>query len=175
MHFGQAVALSVLITLACPLAGKATTLNEVKVATRVVDFVATPPRGQTSLAVFYDGQNRISADDAKAILGWLTSGAAAARVEFVPTLVDLRHTREIRPFSVAVVADGTDAFFDRIFSYAQRNHTLTLSSDMGCVRADRCAVGVTGTPRVEVVISHQAADACGIVFSEAFRMMVTEN
>ena len=51
---------------------------------------------------------------------------------------------------------------------------LVLSSALDCVRAGNCTVGIASTPRVEVIVSTQQAQASGIQFSEAFRMMVTE-
>jgi hypothetical protein len=45
---------------------------------------------------------------------------------------------------------------------------------MGCVRSDRCVVGVSTSPRVEIVVSRAAAKAAGVSFSQAFRVMIRE-
>lgn len=174
MFRSLAAGLSLLTCVVFPCSGEATTLNEVKVAIRVVDFMANPPRGRTPLAIFFDGQNQRSVEDARAIMTWLSTEAAST-IDFVPTLVDLRQWDQGRVFPVAIVAGAANGYFAYIFDYARHNHTLTLTADLACVRNAMCAVGISGVPRVEVVISRQAAAACGIVFSEAFRMMVTEN
>jgi hypothetical protein len=45
---------------------------------------------------------------------------------------------------------------------------------MGCVRSGRCVVGVSTSPRVEIVVSRAAAKAAGVSFSQAFRVMIRE-
>lgn len=155
--------------------GSATTLNELKVGLRVVEFMTSPPRGRTALALIYDGQSKTSVDDANAMLGWLKSGVDLGKADFVPTLVDIRQLNEKPGFKVGIVAAGMEANYSHVLDYARKNRTLTISADFSCARAGLCAVGVSSNPRVDVIISRQAALSCGIEFSEAFRMMVTEN
>lgn len=171
----SAVGMLFLILVILPGSGHATTLNELKVAVRVVDFLANPLRGQTPFALLYDAQNKASADDAQAILTWLGSGAATGKAELRPILVDIHQLDENKNFRVGFIAAGMETHYGRIFDYARRNRTLTISADLSCVRAGKCTVGIAGAPRVEVIISQQAALSCGIEFTEAFRMMVTEN
>jgi len=158
-----------------PAAAWATSLNELKVGVRVVDFMIAPPQAPTSVALIYDGQEKSSTDDALALAGWLTTLRSGAKRDFLPTLVDIHRLDDNANFPIAFIAAGMEAHYGRVLDYARRNHTLTISADLSCVRSGKCAVGVVGAPRVEVVISQQAADACGIAFTEAFRMMVTEN
>jgi hypothetical protein len=153
----------------------ATTLNELKVGIRVVEFMTNPPRGRTTLAFIYDAQNKASVDDATAMMGWSKSGIDLGKAAFVPTLVDFRQLDETPGLKVAFIAAGMEAHYSRVLDYARKNGTLTISADFSCARAGLCAVGVSSTPRIEVIISRQAALSCGIEFSEAFRMMVTEN
>lgn len=165
-----------LLTLAIlPDSGNATTLNELKVGIRVVDFMASPPRGKTPLALIYDSQIKASAEDAQSILNWLNGDIGAGKVDLVPVLVDIRQLDENPNFRIGFIAAGMETHYGRIFDYARQNRTLTISADLSCVRAMKCTVGVAGAPRVEVIISQQAALSCGIEFTEAFRMMVTEN
>jgi hypothetical protein len=165
-----------LLTLAIvPGASKATTLNELKVGVRVVDFMASPPRGTVPLALIYDPQIKASSDDAQVLLGWLGGRVGAGKAEFIPILVDVRQLDENPNFRIGFIAAGMETHYGQIFDYAQRNRTLTISADLSCVRAGKCTVGVAGAPRVEVIISQRAALSCGIEFTEAFRMLVTEN
>ncbi len=163
-----------LLCLAQPGSCNATTLNELKIGVRVFDFMVAPPRGKTPLAILYDGQNRASLDDARAIQGWVNSGISSAKAELIASLVDARRLDEAPGFRLAIVAAGSDAVDRQILAYAQKNQALTISSDLACLRAGKCVVGVVGAPRVEVIINRDAASRCGIAFSEAFRMMVRE-
>jgi hypothetical protein len=163
-----------LLCLAQPGSCNATTLNELKVGVRVFDFMVLPPHGKTPLAVIYDGQNRASLEDARAIQGWVNSGVASGKAELIPSLVDARELDEAPDFRLAIVANGSHAFDTRILAYAQKKQTLTISSDLACMQAGKCVVGIVGSPRVEVIINREAAASCGITFAEAFRMMVRE-
>lgn len=171
----SAVGMLLLILAVLPGSGHATTLNELKVGVRVVDFLANPLRGRIPFALIYDPQVKASADDAQAIMNWLGGAAAPGKTELEPVLLDVHQLDENRNFRVGFIAAGMESHYGRIFDYARRNRTLTISSDLACVRAGKCTVGIAGAPRVEVIISQQAASSCGIEFTEAFRMMVTEN
>jgi len=155
-------------------AGHATTLNELKVGVRVFDFLKSAPHGRTPLAIIYDGRNRASVDDARAILEWVNSGVRSIKAELIPSLVDVHHLDEAIGYRIAVVAGGTEAHDDLIRDYALKNLVLTVSSDLSCMRSGSCAVGIASTPRVEVVINRAVALSCGVEFSEAFRLMVRE-
>ncbi|HXP97798.1 MAG TPA: hypothetical protein VN809_13875 [Telmatospirillum sp.] len=163
-----------LLCLVLPGLSNATTLNELKVEVRVIDFMTPPPRGKTALAVLYDAQNTASVEDARVILAGLRSGVGSAKAELVPSLVDVRRLDEFPGFHVAILASGSETFYNAIFDYAQKNQTLTISSDVSCIRLGKCAVGVTSVPRVDVVINRAVISSSGIEFSEAFRMMVRE-
>jgi hypothetical protein len=170
-----AVGMLLLTLTLLPGTGNATTLNELKVGVRVVDFMASPPRGKTSFALIYDSQIKASSEDAQSILNWLNSHVALGKADLVPVLVDIRQLDEGPNFRIGFIAAGMETHYGRIFDYARRNRMLTISADLTCVRAGKCTVGIAGAPRVEVIISQQAALSCGIEFTEAFRMMVTEN
>jgi len=170
-----AVGMLLLMLMILPSLGRATTLNELKVGVRVIDFMVNPPRGKVPLALIYDPQIKASSDDAQSLLNWLVNGATVSKVEFVPILVDVHQLADSPIFRIGFVAAGMESHFGQIFDYARRNQTLTISAELPCVRAGKCTVGVASTPRVEVVISQLSASTCGIDFTEAFRMMVTEN
>lgn len=158
-----------------PQSGKATTLNELKVEVRVVDFLQDPPRGRTPVAIVYDPQIRASFDDAIAMFIHLQDQRDGGKAQLFPILTDVRTLAERPDVRIGFIAQGMEQHYGHIFDYARDHHMLTISADLGCVRKAQCMVGVAGAPRVEVIISQQAASAGGIAFTEAFRMMVTEN
>ncbi len=172
----RVVASGMLILLCLVLSGpsNATTLNELKVSVRVFDFMTSPPRGRTALGVIYDSQNKASVDDAQAIQGWLNAGISSGKAELIPSLIEVHQLDEAPDFRIVIVADGTEAYDNLILGYAVKNHALTISSDLSCMRSGKCVVGITGSPRVEVVVNRAVAASCRVEFSEAFRMMVRE-
>jgi hypothetical protein len=170
-----ALAALLLVSALSPRMCTATTLKEIKVGIRVLDFVNGPPPAEHVLGIIYNPQNRQSVEDAQSIQGWISSGLTPSKVQWTPVLMDVRRLAEAQPVPAAILASGTSGDFeDLVFHYARRQRVLTITSDMDCVVAGKCVVGVAAEPRVEVVVSRSAAAACGVVFSDAFRMMVLE-
>lgn len=163
------------LCLSLPGTGHATTLNELKVGVRIIDFMTPPPHGRTAVAVIYDGDNDASVADAQTIREWISSGVSSVKAELVPELVEAHRLDHAPACKVAIVAVGTTpALNEPIRGYAVKNHTLTISADMDCLRAGGCAVGVAGFPRVQIVINREATSSQKVEFSEAFRMMARE-
>lgn len=161
--------------LAHPSFGHATSLKDVQVGIRTVEFLRAPPQGQTDVAIIYDHRRKESEDDARAILVWLLESARIGRAEIVPVLIDIAELGRERRFRVAMVASGmASETFSRVLDYAVANGTVTISSDLSCVHAGQCAVGISSSPRVEVTLNRRVATACGVDFLEAFRMLVKE-
>ncbi len=172
----RVLALTTLMVGCLAFAGSssATTLKDVKVEVRVLDFVGGPVEGSPYLGIVYDPQNRESLADAQTIESWFGNGDVKARNAWVPVLADVHRLGELPGFRAAILADGMGGFADVVLDYARRYATLTISSDLACVRAGKCAVGVSSLPRVEVILSRQASQLAGVSFPESFRMMVTE-
>lgn len=165
------------LLLAClmfPSQGRATTLNELKVGVRVLDFLTQPLRGHVAVAVIYDGSSKPSTDDAQAIQGWLNSGVSSTKASLEPNLVDARQLGASPPFQVALLAAGTVNQYGRIYEWAERNHAVLISADPECAYDSKCTISVSSSPRVEVVLNRHVAETCGVEFTEAFRMMVRE-
>ena len=160
--------------LACSASGSATTLKDVKVGIRVLDFVSGRLDGHPSLGIFYDPQNLASVADAQSIETWFGTGAVGTGNAWTPVLLDVRRLAELPALPAAILADGTERFSDGVADYASRHATLTITTDLACVRAAKCTVGITSQPRVEVILSRQASHQAGLSFPESFRMMVTE-
>jgi hypothetical protein len=164
----------VLACLLGPACGGATTLKDVKIGIHVIDFVTNMPAGRAGIGIVYDPRIKESAEDAQLILESLSSPALHLAPGLKPQLIDVRDLDDTANLRVVMVADRMKSFYDSLAEFGRRTRTLVLSSDLDCARAGKCTVSVASTPRVEVIVSSQQAQASGIQFSEAFRMMVTE-
>ena len=166
-----------MIVLACllvPAFAGATTLKDVKIGIHVIDFVTNAPPGRAGIGIVYDPRNRESAEDAQAISDSLSSAAVKLPGGLKPVLVDIRDLDDAVNLRAVIVADHMKTFYDALAEYGRQTRTLVMSSDLDCARSGKCTVGIASTPRVEVIVSSRQAQASGIQFSEAFRMMVTE-
>jgi len=170
-----ALGLAFVAGLALPPKGNATSLKDVQVGIRTVEFLRVPPRGRIDVAVVYDRRRKDSDEDARAILTWLLANPRIKQAEMAPVLVDIQELAGDRHFPLAIVANGLSGdMFARILDYSRTHGTMTISSDLSCVHAGKCTMGISSSPRVEVILNRQVATACGIEFLDAFRMMVKE-
>jgi len=152
----------------------ATSLKDVQIAVRVVDFLIAPPPARSVLAILYDPRVKDSLDDAHAIELWLKDEAVSSKTSLVPQLVDVHNLEEIEGFRIGFLAAGTEASYGAVHDYARKHRVLTISSDITCAKSGKCTIGISSRSRVEVIVNRQVSQDCGIAFTEAFRMMVTE-
>lgn len=152
----------------------ATTLKDVQIDVRIVGFLGDPPPPRSPLAVIFDSRSKDSQEDARNIMTWLSAGADGAKTSLLPVMVDVHHLDEVQGAQVGFVASATESGYAAILEFARRNGVVTISSELSCVRAGICTVGVASGPRVEVIVNRHVSEISGVKFTEAFRMMVTE-
>ena len=170
---GFLAAMSLLLTVSSPLSANETTPTDLAIGIRTIRFLRLPPQDKVEIAVIYDGENKASTEDARAILSWLDANRAIIGVDLVGTLLEIRSLDRLPQYAVAFVAANMNIqFFDGIHDFARRNGTLTLSSDLTCVHAGKCTIGVKSTPSVEIFVSYQEMKDSGVQFRQGFLMMV---
>jgi hypothetical protein len=159
-----------LIALCVALAGgdalAQTTARDAQLMARAVGFANGLPRGAVDVAVV-DGPG---ADELLAVMGGrISAGGVMLTLRRVP-LGALAESGA----RVIIVPEGQGSAHGQIAQAARAMGALTISTDMSCVRANRCVVGVASAPRVEIVVSRAAARASGVSFARAFQVMIRE-
>jgi hypothetical protein len=144
----------------------ATTARDLQVIARAVGFINGLPRGAVDVAV-------VDGPGADALLAAMGRGVSAGGVTLNPRRVRLSGLGA-SGVRVIIVPEGQGASHATIAAAARSLGAVTLSTDMACVRARRCVVGVAASPRVEIVVSRAAAAASGVSFAQAFRVMIRE-
>jgi len=148
-----------------------TTVLEVKIELRVLDFISDPA-DRSAVAVLYDHDDQQSEEDAAAILKSLQDASALARTKIAPRLVERRSLATAGDLKAVILPAGL--LYDGIMQYGIANRTLVMSSGTGCVREHRCMVGVTAQPEVEIGVDAAAVRAGHIQFADGFQLMVKE-
>jgi hypothetical protein len=133
---------------------------------RAIGFISGFPRGAVDVAVV-DGRGAAAVMEAMARP--VSAGGITLNARVVP-LSELSRSRA----RIIIVPEGQSEMHAAIAFAAGELGAATLSTDMRCVRAGLCVVGVTSTPRVEIVVSRAAAAAAGVSFAQAFRVMIRE-
>ncbi len=151
-----------------------TSKKDIQIASRAVAFMTSAPTGAVTAAVVYDPANPASKVDADAIVAAIGGGLKAGKATLSAKLVATDNLADMTGARVAFIADGTGAQHAAIFADASAQSILVISTDMSCVDAGNCIVGVASKPKVSIVVSKAARAAAGIDFKPAFLMMVKE-
>lgn len=159
-------ALAAIALMASANADAATGARELQVMARAVGFVQGLPRGVIDVAV-------VDGPGADAVLAAMGGSVNASGVTLLPRRVALSQLAG-SGVRVIIVPEGQSASHAAIGAAARRLRAITISTDMACVRADQCVVGVAASPRVDIVVSRQAASASNVSFSQAFRVVFRE-
>ena len=157
-----ALALSV-----CAPAQANTSARELHLIARAIGFVRGMPRGAVDVAV-------IDGEGADAVMAAMRPGVTAGGVTLFARRVSLDELEQSR-VRVIVVPEGQREAHARIASIARRMHAVTASTDLACVQADYCVVGVSAQHSNQIRVSREAAEASDVSFSVAFRVLVSEN
>jgi hypothetical protein len=155
---------------AAPLAAE---LN-VPIAVRVVSFLQPSPTGSVSTAILYDPNNAASEAEAAAIQRAVGSGLVIGRSTIRARRIPISAMGDLSGYRVAFVTAGLRSEQADIAAAASRSSVLTISSDRSCVQTARCVVGVTASPKVQIIVNRAAARASNIRFGSAFLMLVKE-
>ncbi len=146
----------------------------VAVAARVLSFIQPAPAGAiTAVILFNPGDPASEAEAAsieRSVAGGMTIGKAVLRVR----RVSANQLGGLAGASVAFVTSGLRDRQADIAAVAQKGSILTITSDIGCVQAGRCAVAVSSTPKVQITVNRAACQAAHIQFGSAFLMLVKE-
>jgi hypothetical protein len=150
------------------------TKKDVLIASRALNFVTPKPGGSVVAAIVFDGSNPASKADADALAAIIGDGLKAGKIKLSAKLVDANDLASIGDAKLAIIAASASAQHAAIASGLAGKSILTVSTDLSCVEAGHCAVGVKSKPKVEIIVNKSAAKGLGLDFVPAFLLMVKE-
>lgn len=168
---GAALALALLVLLG-PCRGVAASLSpqDVQVLGRALAFLQSPPPSG-ELAIVYAAGNAASQQDATSIAAEIGDGLHAGNAVLTPRAI-ADSALAGHAFVVAIAAAGANGAAVRAAIAEQ--HALCVTADLAAVTAGTCTMAIRSEPRVDIVVNHAVAVACGVEFVAAFRMMIRE-
>lgn len=146
--------------------------NGVQVAGRVVSFLQPAVSGTVTAAIVYQPGVAASESEARAIERALGSGLVVGSLRLKPKRVAADALDGLAGTKVAFVTQGAD--YRAITSASASRSILTISFDPACTKAALCAVAISSTPRVQIIVSKAATRAANLRFSSGFLMLVKE-
>jgi hypothetical protein len=153
----------------------ATTSVDLLVGAKTLPLLNDPMTGTASLAIIFDPASTASVSEANEIKSILGNGfEVPGDLKLVGALVSVEDLGKLSAARIAILTTGLGSHFNAIGAAAARNRVLTMSTDLGCVEAERCVLGIKSQPHVEIYFSKTAADAAQITFGQVFTMLVKQ-
>jgi len=159
--------------LASPAA--ATERLDIQVGTKALPLLTNKMSGDVPMAVVYDPANADSKTDAEGIKKNVDDGIdAPGGIKLSAMLVGVGELSKLSTAKIAFLTPGLSAHFDAIGAAAAGAGVLTISTDIECVKAGKCILGVATKPSVTMYYSKAASEAAKITFSQAFTLLVKQ-
>lgn len=168
------------LTLACALLGASSVAADnsdqsVALAARAFGFVRERNADNVRIALVRDPSNPQSAEEAQLIRETIGKGLSVGKMRLTLTDVSLDKADEISNVDVIWLTGGlSESQYRYIAQVAEREHSLSVSSNLDCVNDGWCVLGIQSKPSVKIVLNSAEALKAGLAFEPAFRMMVTE-
>lgn len=168
--------LGLLLLLATPvLAFAETDKSDLSVGMKTLPLLTDKITGNASLAIIYDPSNPASQREAGNVKAILDSGfEAPGDLKLRGVLVPVGDLGKLSGSRVAILTGGLRGYYDAISRAASSRSILTMSTDMACVQAGKCVLGIASKPHVEIYYSKEAADNAKISFGQVFTLLVKQ-
>ena len=141
---------------------------------RALTFMRDRHLQNVRIALVRDPTREESAQEAEEIHASLSQGTAFADMHLTVLDISIDKIESANDIDVFWITKGMKGEYGRVASVANKQHALSVSSDLDCAQQGLCVLGVQAEPSVKIILSANAASEAGISFQPAFRMMVTE-
>ena len=145
--------------------------KDIEVAARTFKFIEGAPSGTATLGVVADPSVAASQAQADAIVAEFGGGKSVGGLTITPKVVA---PGDVSGVDMVFVTEGLGAQHSAIGAAAGSAGILSLSTDMACVDAGHCVMGVRAEPKVQIVVSRGATSAAGLTLNQALKMMIEE-
>jgi hypothetical protein len=151
----------------------ATDRLDLSVGLKTLPLLTNKILGPAIVAIVFDPASAESMADADAIKGSFDEGLGGpGSVALNGVLTSASDLGAIDRAKIIVVAKGVgQSALDAVAAAADATGALSISTDLDCVKAQKCVLGIISKPNVEIYISRRAAEAAKVEFAPAFTML----
>ncbi len=168
----SSVAVILFLPFLAPAATAATmSAKDAQIIAKAIGFLDPSPSGGV-VAVAYDASNPASKTDADAIVGLFAGGLAEGSNSVTAKAVDAGTLGDGSGYIAVILAQSASA--DKVMAAAKAHHIPCISAEASQVQAGTCVMSVSSDPKVDITVNHAAAQATGVSFQSAFRMLIHE-
>jgi hypothetical protein len=148
------------------------TQRDIQIIGRTLGFMEDLRTGPLDLGIVYIRGDAESQRQAASIQAMLADTPVVGKISLRAQLVaaeDLSALSHADALFVVPAAGQADA---RAATAGRRLHVPVISTDQSCAEAGNCVISFSSTPTVEIVFNRSSAEAAGVHFTAAFRMLV---
>lgn len=133
------------------------------------------PSGTINVAIVYDSTGPESKADAESIKNKIDNGIGVpSGLKLTSKLISISELDKLADVKLVFLASGVPPAGFEPVSKASSSGILTISTDLACVRTNKCVLGIESKPRVSIYYSPVAAESAHISFVSAFLMLVKQ-
>src|ERR1022692_1097645 len=142
------------LVLSATTASAATDQVDLSVGMKTLPLLTNKIQGSATVAIVFDPSEPASKEEALGIKGILDGEfTAPGDLKLSGLLVPVNELGKMAGSKIAVLANGLSAYYDAIGSAATTGDVLTMSTDLGCVQANKCVLGIVSKPPVQIYFS----------------------
>jgi hypothetical protein len=156
-----------------PGAAADVTSKDIQVLGRSLGFIDNLPAGDLKLAIVFDPSIPQSAQEADAVKKAVGDGLKAGAHVFTPLMVPIESLSGTGPVGAVFLTSGLGAVAAKVASVAKDRKIACGTIDIAQVQNGQCMLGIKTDPKVEIIVSKAVAEASGITFDPAFKMLIT--
>lgn len=145
----------------------------VQILGRMISFVSGGPSGHVTLGIVFDPSNAASKNEADALAAVIGNSLNAGTIQLSARLVPINSLAAAGNLDALFVTSGLGTF-DGVLAYTSQHRIVSITLDEACIAQSKCVMSFRSDPKVEISVSRSAATASGVVFGNAFRIMIRE-
>ena len=149
------------------------TVRDLQVLARAMGFLDRSPTGTAEIGIVFPEQSAAGRAEAQRIAASFGTGLRAGNLTVTPRLVTAESAAGVG-LGVLLLTDAAVGQAAALARSLAGRSVLTVATDRGLVDAGLVVMAVRGEPRVEILVNRAAAQAAGVGFAPAFRMMIQE-
>jgi hypothetical protein len=145
--------------------------TDLLVAGRAIGFIQKFDKGDVRVAIVYAPNSAESLQEANEIRSLMGTGFRVGDNVLMPFLIraDQAADADARLFFLTHGAPGA-----AVAGASKARKIPCITFDLAQVRNGSCVIGVQSRPRIQVFVNRKAAEESTTVFSNLFRLMITE-
>lgn len=166
-------AIFLFFVLLCSSPVEAKENTDVLVGIKTLSMLSRELPESVTMGIVYDPDNPESKASAGAIKKILDDGVKTSEGTVVSgRLIPLAEIGQLKDVNLAFVTKGARTQFDAIAQISVSNNILTMTTDIDCVRENKCILGIETQNAVQIYLSRAASEMAKIDFDSAFIMLV---